>query len=124
MIKRQQKNLGLRLRRRRRGKKKFDRFDGKLRLVVTRSAKHITGQIVDDVVGKTLVAASSLEKALAGEAKSATSKIALAASIGKTLGVRAKAMNIDSVVFDRNGHVFHGRVKAFAEGAREGGLKI
>lgn len=124
MIKRQQKNLGLRLRRRRRGKKKFDRFDGKLRLVVTRSAKHITGQIVDDAVGKTLVAASSLEKALAGEAKSATSKIALAASMGKILGARAKAMNIDSVVFDRNGHVFHGRVKAFAEGAREGGLKI
>ncbi|MCH7575499.1 MAG: 50S ribosomal protein L18 [Candidatus Marinimicrobia bacterium] len=124
MIKRQQKNLGLRLRRRRRGKKKFDRFDGKLRLVVTRSAKHITGQIVDDAVGKTLVAASSLEKALAGEARSATSKIALAASVGKTLGERAKAMTIDSVVFDRNGHVFHGRVKAFAEGAREGGLKI
>ena len=124
MIKRQQKNLELRLRRRRRGKKKFDRFDGKLRLVVTRSAKHITGQIVDDVVGKTLVVASSLEKALAGQVKSATSKIAMAASIGKTLGERAKAMNIDSVVFDRNGHVFHGRVKAFAEGAREGGLKI
>ncbi|MCH8328517.1 MAG: 50S ribosomal protein L18, partial [Candidatus Marinimicrobia bacterium] len=95
MINRQRKNLELRLRRRRRGKKKFDRFDGKLRLVVTRSARHITGQIVDDIEGKTLVAASSLEKALAKEAKSATSKVALAESIGKTLGERAKAMKIE-----------------------------
>lgn len=124
MINRHRKNLVLRARRRRRGKKKFDRFDGKLRLVVTRSPRHISGQIVDDLVGKTLVSASSMEKALSPEAKSAKSKVALAGVIGKMLGERAKAKKIESVVFDRNGYVFHGRVKAFADGAREGGLKI
>ena len=124
MINNQEKKRELRLRRRRRVKKKFDRFDGKLRLVVTRSLKHISGQIVDDIEGKTVVAASSIEKSLSKEVSAAKSKVELASIIGKILGARAKDKKIESVVFDRNGNAFHGRVKAFAEGARESGLKI
>ena len=124
MINRHQRKIELRIRRRRRGKKKFDRYDGKLRLVVTRSARHITGQIVDDIEGKSLVTASSMEKALAAELKEAQSKVALAERIGKILGERAAKQKIESVVFDRNGYAYHGRVKAFADGARASGLKI
>ena len=124
MINRHQRKIELRIRRRRRGKKKFDRYDGKLRLVVTRSPRHITGQIVDDIEGKSLVTASSMEKALAAVSKEAQSKVALAERIGKILGERAAKQKIESVVFDRNGYAYHGRVKAFADGARASGLKI
>ena len=124
MINRQAKKRELHARRRRRVKKKFDRFDGKLRLVITRSLNHITGQIVDDLEGKTVVAASSVETSLAKEAKAAGNKTELATIIGKILGTRAKEQNIESVVFDRNGYVYHGRIKAFADGVRESGLKI
>lgn len=124
MIKYHEKRVSLRARRRRRVKKKFDRFDGKMRLVVTRSARHITGQIVDDIKGQTLISASSIEKAMAPEVKAAESKTDLANRIGKVLAQRAKEKKITQVVFDRNGYAYHGRVKALAEGAREGGLKI
>ena len=124
MIKSHARKVALRARRRRRVKKKFDRFDGKMRLVVTRSARHITGQIVDDIKGLTLISASSIEKAMASEVKAADNKTDLANRIGKILAERAKEKKITQVVFDRNGYVYHGRVKALAEGAREGGLKI
>ena len=124
MINTHEKKVALRERRRRLVKKKFSRFDGRMRLVVTRSARHITGQIVDDIKGQTLISASSIEKALVSEVKAASSKTDLANRIGKILAKRANEKTITQVVFDRNGYVYHGRVKALAEGAREAGLKI
>ena len=91
------------------------------RLVVTRSSRHILVQVVDDTVGRTLVSASTLEadlRALAGD------KTAKARKVGELVAERAKAAGIDSVVFDRGGNKYHGRVAAVAEGAREGGLVL
>jgi large subunit ribosomal protein L18 len=91
------------------------------RLVVTRSARHIVAQVVDDTVGRTLVSASTLEadlRALGGD------KTAKARKVGELVAARAKAVGIDSVVFDRGGNKYHGRVAAVAEGAREGGLAL
>ncbi len=89
------------------------------RLVVFRSNRGIEGQLVDDVEGKTLVSATHL--ALARRDGSKTEQ---AAEVGKRLAERAKQAGIDAVVFDRGGYLFHGRVKALAEGAREGGLRF
>lgn len=90
------------------------------RLSVFRSNKEIYAQVVDDVKGVTLTAASSLEK---GFEKSGN-KSEVAAKVGKTLAERALAAGIKTVVFDRNGYLYHGRVKSLADGAREGGLKF
>ena len=90
------------------------------RLCVFRSAKHIYAQIIDDVNGKTLVSASSMEKDFTeyGGNKDAAKKI------GELVAERALKAKIETVVFDRGGFVYHGRVQALAEGAREGGLKF
>ncbi|MEP7764474.1 50S ribosomal protein L18 [Sanguibacter sp. 25GB23B1] len=91
------------------------------RLVVTRSARHITAQVVDDTVGKTVVSASTLETGL----RSAEGdKSAKARKVGELVAERAKAAGIDAVVFDRGGNKYHGRVAAVADGAREGGLSL
>ena len=90
------------------------------RLNVFRSATNIYAQIIDDVTGKTLVAANSLEKAFEG----ATGNAEAAKKVGLMIAERAKAKGIEEVVFDRGGYVYHGRVAALAEGAREGGLKF
>ena len=90
------------------------------RLSVFRSENNIYAQIIDDVAGNTLVAASSLDKEIEGN----FGKKAAARAVGKLVAERAKAKGIDVVVFDRGGNVYHGRVKALAEGAREGGLKF
>ena len=91
------------------------------RLVVTRSARHILVQVVDDTAGKTLASASSMEK----ELKSATGdKSAKSREVGKLLASRAKAAGINAVVFDRGGNKYHGRIAALADGAREGGLEF
>jgi len=91
------------------------------RLSIHRSGRHIYAQIIDDTAGKTLVAASSLEK----DARSTTGATVDAANaVGKTVAERAKAAGVTQVVFDRGGFLFHGRVKALAEGAREGGLEF
>ncbi|UCD37774.1 MAG: 50S ribosomal protein L18 [Fidelibacterota bacterium] len=124
MIKSHARKIELQQRRRRRVKKRIDRYAGKHRLVVSRSAKHITGQIVDDLAGSTLVSASSIEKALAAEVKAEANKTVVAKKIGLILGRRAKEKKIKEVVFDRGAYLYHGRVKAFAEGAREGGLNF
>lgn len=89
----------------------------KPRLVVSRSNMHMTAQLIDDLAGKTLVSAHDL-KAKKG------SKLERAKAIGEDLAKKAIANKIDSCVFDRNGHKYHGRVKALAEGAREAGLKF
>lgn len=93
------------------------------RLCVFRSARHITAQLIDDRSGKTLVAASDRDVASvpAGDA-SRGAKVAVAFAVGKALAERAVAKHIAAVVFDRGGYAYHGRVRALAEGAREGGL--
>ena len=90
------------------------------RLNVFRSNANIYAQIIDDVSGVTLVSANTLEKGFEG----ATGNAEAAKKVGITLAERAKAKGIEEVVFDRGGYVYHGRVAALAEGAREGGLKF
>ena len=90
------------------------------RLDVFRSAKNIYAQIIDDVNGVTLVSANTLEKGFEG----ATGNAEAAKKVGAVLAERAKAKGIEEVVFDRGGYIFHGRVAALAEGARENGLKF
>ena len=94
---------------------------GRPRLSVFRSGKHIYAQVIDDSAGKTLVAASSIDGALKDKLKRGADKAA-AAEVGKLVAERAVAAGIKEVVFDRGGYLFHGRVKALADAAREGGL--
>ena len=110
-----------RLRRQVRGRKKVSGTAERPRLVVTRSSKHITAQVVDDAVGKTLAYASTMEGDLRSEHGDKTEKAKL---VGGRVAERAKAAGIDGVVFDRAGNKYHGRVAALADGAREGGLKF
>ena len=102
-------------------RKKISGTTARPRLVVTRSSRHMVAQIVDDTVGKTLVSASTLEadvRSLDGD------KTAKASKVGELVAERAKAAGIDTVVFDRGGNKYHGRVAAVADGAREGGLAL
>jgi large subunit ribosomal protein L18 len=94
---------------------------GRPRLSVFRSSEQIYAQIIDDAKGATLVSASSLEKANR-EALKTGATVAAAKEIGKQIAAKAKAAGISQVVFDRGSYMYHGRVKALAEGAREGGL--
>jgi large subunit ribosomal protein L18 len=108
-----------RLRRQVRGRKKISGTPERPRLVVTRSSKHMTVQVVDDLAGRTLASASTMEtdvRSLSGD------KSAKARRVGELVAERAKAAGIDGVVFDRAGNKYHGRVAAVADGAREGGL--
>jgi large subunit ribosomal protein L18 len=114
-----------RARRHRRVRKHVSGTAARPRLAVFRSLRHIGAQLVDDATGHTIAAASTTEPALRsvlGDANACTT--AGAAAIGKTISERAKAAGVDTVVFDRAGYLFHGRVKALAEAAREGGLKF
>lgn len=94
------------------------------RLVVFKSLKYIYGQIVDDEKGITLVGASNLNKDLRDQLKDVKTKVEQSRMVGKFLAQKALEKNIKKIVFDRNGYRYHGRVKAFAEGAREGGLEF
>jgi large subunit ribosomal protein L18 len=96
---------------------------GRLRLSVYRSSKHIYAQVIDDAKGHTVAAASSNEKDVKGGLKTGADKAA-AAAVGKVIAERAKKAGVTDVVFDRGGYMFHGRVKALADAAREGGLKF
>jgi large subunit ribosomal protein L18 len=96
---------------------------GRARLSVFRSSQHIYAQVIDDADGRTLAAASSVDKELRESLKSGANKDA-AAAVGKLLAERAKAAGVEAVVFDRGGYLFHGRVKALADAAREGGLNF
>jgi large subunit ribosomal protein L18 len=89
------------------------------RLVVHRSSKHITVQIIDDLKGHTIASASSMEAELRGESGDKTAK---AKKVGELIAARAKAAGVDGVVFDRAGNKYHGRIAALADAAREGGL--
>lgn len=96
----------------------------KPRLMVFRSTVHIYAQVIDDVNGKTLVSASTTEKEIKAKIEGTKGRIEKSKVVGKAIAERAKAKNIEKVIFDRNGYLYHGRVKAVAEGAREGGLKF
>jgi len=110
-----------RLKRKKRIRKKIYGTSQRPRLSVFRSARHIYAQIVDDRAGRTLVAASTLDKdALSGS--KFENKVEAAKLIGKLVGERAIGKGIKEVVFDRNGFLYHGRVKSLSEGAREAGL--
>jgi large subunit ribosomal protein L18 len=93
------------------------------RLSVFRSSKHIYAQLIDDAKGRTLVSASSLEKEMRGSLKTGAN-IEAARAVGKRIADRASAKGIKDVVFDRGGYLYHGRVKALADAAREGGLNF
>ncbi|MCE4226847.1 50S ribosomal protein L18 [Methylobacterium sp. C25] len=97
--------------------------NGRPRLSVFRSSKQIYVQVIDDAAGKTLAAASTLDKDLKKELKTGADKAA-AEAVGKLVAERAKAAGVSKVVFDRSGYIFHGRVKALADAAREGGLEF
>ena len=108
-----------RLQRQVRGRKKISGTSERPRLVVTRSSKHISVQVVDDLQGKTLVSASTMEADLRSLEGDKTTK---AKKVGELVAERAKTNGIESVVFDRAGHKYHGRIAALADAAREGGL--
>ena len=93
------------------------------RLTVFRSLKHIYAQVVDDVAGKTVAHCSTLSKDVKGQADEAKKSDA-AVMVGKAIAGQLKAKGITKIVFDRNGYLYHGRIKALAEGAREGGLEF
>jgi len=110
-----------RYRRHLRVRKKVNGTAERPRLVVYRSLKHTYAQLVDDERGHTLVGASDMSKGLAPEG---TGKVAVAASVGKLIATSAKELGITRAVFDGGGYLYHGRVKAVADGAREGGLEF
>ncbi len=95
----------------------------RLRLSVFRSSKHISVQVIDDAGGKTVAAASTLEESFKSKGKTGADSAA-AAAIGKAIAERALAQGVKRVVFDRGSYLFHGRVKALADAAREGGLEF
>lgn len=119
MVKRQDSNA-MRLKRHARVRGKVSGTAERPRLSVYRSTNHIYAQIIDDVNGVTLVSASTLEKGFSGE----TGNAAAAEKVGKAIAEKAIKAGISVVVFDRGGFIFHGRVKALADGARAGGLKF
>jgi large subunit ribosomal protein L18 len=94
------------------------------RLVVFKSLKYIYGQLIDDDQRKVIISASNVGKKLPKNIKEAKTKVDASKEVGKTLGTLAVNSKIKEVIFDRNGYLYHGRVKAFADGAREGGLKF
>lgn len=117
-------NLSKRDKRKIRIRKKVSGTSAKPRLAVYRSLKHIYAQLIDDLQGKTLLSASTVSKEIVNDVKSADGKVARSKIVGALLAKKALENDITEVVFDRSGYIYHGRVKAVAEGAREGGLKI
>lgn len=113
-----------RLRRKRRIRKRVFGTSVRPRFSVFRSLKHVYAQIIDDTQGITLVAASTLDPELRDKVKEVNGKIAAAQLVGKLIARRALEKGIKQVVFDRNGFLYHGRVKAVAEAAREAGLEF
>ena len=94
---------------------------GRARLSVFRSSRHIYAQVIDDLGGRTVAAASTLDASIKGSLKTGADSAA-ASAVGKLIAERAKAAGVERVVFDRGAYIYHGRIKALAEAAREGGL--
>lgn len=118
------KPLTLRQRRHRRVRAKISGSATRPRLNVFRSSAHIYAQLIDDVSGHTLAAASDLEETVRERAGEDAAKTARARAVGELIAERARDAGIEAVLFDRGGFLYHGRVKAVADGAREGGLKF
>ncbi len=110
-----------RSRRHLRVRKKVSGTAARPRLIVSRSSRHMFAQLVDDVTGRTLISASTLEESVRGVSGDKTAK---AKQVGALLAERAGKSGISGVVFDRGGHAYHGRIAAVADGAREGGLVL
>jgi large subunit ribosomal protein L18 len=91
---------------------------------VFRSSAHIYAQVIDDLAGHTLVAASDLEQEVQDRVGEGNAKVARARAVGEVIAERAKAAGVNAVVFDRGGFLYHGRIRAVADGAREGGLEF
>lgn len=113
----------MRLKRKKRIRKKISGTPERPRLTVFRSARHIYAQIIDDIRGQTIISASTMEKPIR-EGEKAENKVSSAVHIGKVIAQRAMDKGITTVVFDRNGYKYHGRVKAVSDGARETGLNF
>lgn len=111
------KRAALRLRRKLRIRKKINGTNERPRLSIFRSSAHVYAQVIDDVAGRTIVSIGSFSKG-----KGVRANVERCTELGKQLAVKCKEKNIQHVVFDKNGFNYHGRVKAFADGAREGGL--
>jgi large subunit ribosomal protein L18 len=105
-------------------RKKISGTPERPRLTVFRSLKHIYVQAIDDVTGATIAQASSLNDEGVTSLLGGAGKIGVGAAVGKAIAMRLKEKNIEAAVFDRNGYLYHGRVKAVADGAREGGLQV
>lgn len=117
-------NIALRDRRKRRLRYQLKiKSGGRVRLSVYRSGQHIYAQVIDDAAGRTLAAASTLEKEMRESLKTGANRDA-ASAVGKLVAERALAAGVTEVVFDRGPYLYHGRVKALADGAREGGLSF
>jgi len=112
------------LRRKKRVRKKIKGTPDRPRLTVYRSLKHIYAQLVDDVSGRTITGVSSLTPSLREKLNNTKGKVAVARMVGQAIAQKALERGIKKVVFDRNGFVYHGRVRAVAEGAREAGLEF
>jgi len=117
-----QKKTELRKRRQYRVRKKVSGTAARPRLAVFRSNAHITAQVIDDITGKTLAAAATVESDIKGAG--GTGNKAAATTVGRLVGERAKAAGVTKVVFDRGGFLYHGRVAALADAAREAGLEF
>lgn len=118
------KDKAVRMRRRKIGiRKRLSGSGERPRLAIFRSSKHIYAQVIDDMAGKTLAAVSTLQTDVKGELKHGAN-IAAAKQVGKAIAEKAKAAGVTKVAFDRSGFRYHGRVKALADAAREGGLQF
>ena len=117
------KKAASRVRRKKSIRKKITGTSERPRLSVFRSNKHIYAQVIDDVNGKTLAAMSTSSEVIRGEITE-KKKIEAAGLVGQKIAEKCKELSIETVIFDRNGFIYHGRVKAVAEGAREGGLRF
>lgn len=113
-----------RMRRKTRIRKKVLGTSTRPRLTIYRSLTHVYAQVVDDSKGVTIASASSLSKELREQAKSAKSEMEVCKLVGIAAAKKALEKNVKEVLFDRNGYLYHGRIKAVADGAREGGLKF
>jgi large subunit ribosomal protein L18 len=113
-----------RMRRKRSIRKRIVGTSERPRLSIFRSNKHMYAQVIDDSTGRTLAAASTLSPELSGKGEEDDKKSDLAKAVGKLIADKCRAQDISSVVFDRNGFIYHGRVRAVADGAREGGLEF
>jgi large subunit ribosomal protein L18 len=112
-----------RLKRHLRVRKKISGTPARPRLSVYRSSKHIYAQLIDDISGRTLVSASTVDKELAGQVKNG-GNVEAARMVGQLIAKRAKEKGYEAVVFDRGGYLYHGRIQALADAAREGGLQF